>query len=174
MNESWQRFLVRYPENNCKAIVEGHVFYFLVQHITNARHQLLRVYCDTSQMFRSCALISVALQGLLRELYKSQGHSSSGTTEWDWSIYEAHLEPGGAENNAAVTSMNPDCREHPTTTVKGGEIAQVPALWQTRPVDAKAARTNVRATQLVTSTRTQSEMMLRRIFIFSHFVARFC
>ncbi|CAN0235492.1 unnamed protein product, partial [Ectocarpus fasciculatus] len=66
-------------------------------------------------------------QGLLRELYKVQGHSPSGNTEWDWSKFEGGPGRGGVENvsgEAIVTSDKP------------GET-QVPGVWQAVPAEVK-------------------------------------
>lgn len=78
-------------------------------------------------------------QGLLRELYKIQGHSYSGATEWDWSKFEA--QPGSIQGDVTI---NTACGET-STPVKAGETPQVPGLWQALPVEAKAAiKANVR------------------------------
>lgn len=36
--------------------------------------------------------VPFARQGLLRDLYKAQGHSASGLIEWDWSKFEVQFE----------------------------------------------------------------------------------
>lgn len=74
----------------------------------------------------------VDMQGLLRELYKVQGHSSSGVTEWDWSKFET--QPG-------LSGVGENVRE----VEKGGEPSQVPDLGQALPTDSKTTpKMNVR------------------------------
>lgn len=83
-------------------------------------------------------------QGLLRELYKVQGHSSSGTTEWDWTKFEAQPGLGGVGSDAGEVNANIAC-EGNSTPIKACETPQVPAMWQALPVEAKAAiKANVR------------------------------
>lgn len=57
---------------------------------------------------------SVALvQGLLRELYKAQGHSTTGCMEWDWSKFDSspgsnrgESSPGGGMATTAAAGDN--------------------------------------------------------------------
>eukprot|EP00903_Cladosiphon_okamuranus_P013275 g12377.t1 len=77
------------------------------------------------------------LQGLLRELYKVQGHPSSGAPDWDWSKFEA--QPGSIEGDAIV---NTACGET-STPIKTAEAPQVPDVWQAPPVEAKTVKANI-------------------------------
>lgn len=77
------------------------------------------------------------LQGLLRELYKMQGHSSSGTTEWDWTKFEAQPGLGGVGTVAGEAIANTTC-EGNSIPLKTGENPQAPRMWQALPVEAKA------------------------------------
>lgn len=91
----------------------------------------------------------------MRDLYKVQGHSFSGTTEWDWSKYEAQPGLGGADN-AAGDAVNSGGRDNILTTAKAVEIKQGPPLWQAIPAEAKVAtRMNVRR---ICSTRYTREL----------------
>ncbi|CAM9140283.1 unnamed protein product [Ectocarpus sp. 12 AP-2014] len=87
------------------------------------------------------------LQGLLRELYKVQGHSPSGTPEWDWSKFEGGSGRGGVESisgEAIATSDNP------------GET-QVPGVWQAVPAEVKAT-TKANLTPVVRSKNGESHV----------------
>lgn len=64
-----------------------------------------------------------------------QGHSPSGTPEWDWSKFEGGSGRGGVENVSG---------EAIATSDKPGET-QVPGMWQAVPAEVKATtKANVR------------------------------
>jgi len=77
-------------------------------------------------------------------LYKVQGHSSSGTTEWDWTKFESQNGAGGTGTVAGEVIPNTTC-EGNSIPIKAGETQQVPGMWQALPVEAKATiKANVR------------------------------
>lgn len=54
------------------------------------------------------------LQGLLRDLFKVQGHTSSATTEWDWEKFESPYVSGVGDNTAGETRPTTGCAIVPT------------------------------------------------------------
>lgn len=46
----------------------------------------------------SVALVAL-VQGLLRELYKAQGHSTIGSTDWDWNKFDSS--PGSSRSEGS-------------------------------------------------------------------------
>lgn len=77
-------------------------------------------------------------QGLLRELYKVQGHSSSATVEWDWGKFESPSVSGGADHTAGDVLPATGCGVIPAGQEKVCGIMHVPAFGQDHPTEAKA------------------------------------
>lgn len=65
----------------------------------------------------------------MRDLYKSQGHSTTGKLEWDWTRFEEQAPPdaGGADGGRTAASCARESRgqaasrlhHHPVETVQG-------------------------------------------------------
>ncbi|CAM9198370.1 unnamed protein product [Ectocarpus sp. 13 AM-2016] len=62
------------------------------------------------------------LQGLLRELYKAQGHSTTGPMDWDWSKFDALV-----ESNSECSSGDVGAVEATADTVQGCVAASTTA-----------------------------------------------
>ncbi|CAM9584936.1 unnamed protein product, partial [Ectocarpus sp. 12 AP-2014] len=62
------------------------------------------------------------LQGLLRELYKAQGHSTTGPMDWDWSKFDALV-----ESNSECSSGDVGAVEATADTVQGCMAASTTA-----------------------------------------------
>lgn len=80
--------------------------------------------------------MTLPLQGLLRELFKAQGYSVTGSVEWDWTKYEA--QPG---------SVDVECRDLVITGGRDGsepmaagvEDLQGSTTWQPTTRDMKGS-----------------------------------
>lgn len=83
----------------------------------------------------------VYAQGLLRELYQIQGHSSSGSTEWDWSKYDIPTRSGGTDIGAGDVVVSSGDGGNATPMVTSAELPQGTIPWQAIPVDPKTSIT---------------------------------
>lgn len=81
----------------------------------------------------------VYAQGLLRELYQIQGHSSSDSMEWDWSKYDLPTRSGGTDIGAGDVVVSSGDGGNATPMVTAAELIQGTIPWQAIPVDAKTS-----------------------------------
>ncbi|CAM9764725.1 unnamed protein product, partial [Discosporangium mesarthrocarpum] len=128
----WQGLKARNAKRKYKMILERKQAISIQQLCQGLPQQFAEylAYCR-SLKFEAKPNISY-LQGLLRELYKSQGYSSSGPIEWDWTKYEINSPTSGGVSNAGGKSQNyqdspakatlPHSTEAiPSNPVQGGE-----------------------------------------------------
>lgn len=77
-------------------------------------------------------------------MYKAQGHSSSGTIEWDWSKFEVQLESGTTENSAGGGAITSGAHgEHGDLDVPADDILGLP-VSPAVAVDGVITRTQVK------------------------------
>lgn len=112
----------------------------------------------TPQYFCPITKLDMALpyyaQGLLRELYQLQGHSSPGSTEWDWSKYEVPTSSGATDSGARDVVISSGGGDIATPIVTAAELTQGTIPWQESPVDTKTSTgVNVSRRQLSTIHR---------------------